>query len=170
MPIPYYHPIFHIQSIYQFHYPFKYPKLHIGTRKYVTELWGICAMIGLISCFCYELLDMKFEIFGHFLWSKGPFKIILEAKILHEKISAKAYNHEDLIRIWAASSKAQINASLNHYKNKFWNDINKVCNWALYDFRKISCILFSFLPRIHGTLAWNGLCFSWESRGTLIDA
>jgi hypothetical protein len=39
--------------------------------------------------------------------------------MLHEKISAKAYNHEDLIRIWATRSKAQINATLNHYKNKF---------------------------------------------------
>lgn len=49
-----------------------------------------------------------------------------EAKILHEKISEKAYNHEDVIRILATRSKAQINATLNHYKNEFGNDINKV--------------------------------------------
>uniref|UniRef100_A0A5B6YXY2 Annexin n=2 Tax=Davidia involucrata TaxID=16924 RepID=A0A5B6YXY2_DAVIN len=48
-----------------------------------------------------------------------------EAKILHEKISQKAYSHEDLIRILATRSKAQINATLNHYKNEFGNDINK---------------------------------------------
>ncbi|KAF8024909.1 hypothetical protein BT93_F1913 [Corymbia citriodora subsp. variegata] len=48
-----------------------------------------------------------------------------EAKILHEKISGKAYNHEDLIRILATRSKAQVNATLNHYKNEFGNDINK---------------------------------------------
>uniref|UniRef100_A0A2N9F9B4 Annexin n=1 Tax=Fagus sylvatica TaxID=28930 RepID=A0A2N9F9B4_FAGSY len=48
-----------------------------------------------------------------------------EAKILHEKISEKAYNHEDLIRILSTRSKAQINATLNHYKNEFGNDINK---------------------------------------------
>lgn len=48
-----------------------------------------------------------------------------EAKILHEKISEKAYNHEDVIRILATRSKAQINATLNHYKNEFGNDINK---------------------------------------------
>ncbi|KAE8056897.1 hypothetical protein FH972_013629 [Carpinus fangiana] len=48
-----------------------------------------------------------------------------EAKILHEKISEKAFNHEDIIRILATRSKAQINATLNHYKNQFGNDINK---------------------------------------------
>ncbi|XP_030545248.1 annexin Gh1-like [Rhodamnia argentea] len=48
-----------------------------------------------------------------------------EAKILHEKISEKAYSHEDLIRILATRSKAQVNATLNHYKNEFGNDINK---------------------------------------------
>ncbi|ESR59009.1 hypothetical protein CICLE_v10016149mg [Citrus x clementina] len=40
-----------------------------------------------------------------------------EAKILNEKISDKAYNDEDLIRILATRSKAQINATLNQYKN-----------------------------------------------------
>lgn len=48
-----------------------------------------------------------------------------EAKILHEKISQKAYNHDDLIRVLATRSKAQINATLNHYKNEFGNDMNK---------------------------------------------
>ncbi|GLT37210.1 hypothetical protein SLA2020_115420 [Shorea laevis] len=48
-----------------------------------------------------------------------------EAKILHQKISEKAYNSEDLIRILATRSRAQINATLNQYKNEFGNDINK---------------------------------------------
>ncbi|XP_061350090.1 annexin Gh1-like [Gastrolobium bilobum] len=48
-----------------------------------------------------------------------------EAKLLHEKISKKAYNDDDLIRILATRSKAQINATLNHYKNEFGKDINK---------------------------------------------
>ncbi|CAN6542732.1 unnamed protein product [Malus baccata var. baccata] len=48
-----------------------------------------------------------------------------EAKLLHEKISDKAYNDDDIIRILATRSKAQINATLNHYKNEFGNDINK---------------------------------------------
>lgn len=48
-----------------------------------------------------------------------------EAKILHQKISEKAYSDDDLIRILASRSKAQINATLNQYKNEFGNDINK---------------------------------------------
>ncbi|CAI9109442.1 OLC1v1009264C2 [Oldenlandia corymbosa var. corymbosa] len=49
-----------------------------------------------------------------------------EAKILHEKISEKAYNHEELIRILTTRSKAQLNATLNQYNNQFGNAINKV--------------------------------------------
>ena len=49
-----------------------------------------------------------------------------EAKLLHEKISHKAYNDEDLIRVLATRSKEQINATVNHYKNEYGNDINKV--------------------------------------------
>ena len=49
-----------------------------------------------------------------------------EAKILHDNILKKAYSHEDLIRILATRSKAQINATLNRYKNEFGRDINKV--------------------------------------------
>ncbi|XP_057975500.1 annexin Gh1-like [Malania oleifera] len=48
-----------------------------------------------------------------------------EAKILHEKISKKTYNHEDVIRIFTTRSRAQVNATLNHYKNEFGNDVNK---------------------------------------------
>ena len=50
-----------------------------------------------------------------------------EAKILHETISDKAYTHEELIRILTTRSKAQLNATLNHYNNEFGNAINKVC-------------------------------------------
>ncbi|RDX73533.1 Annexin D2 [Mucuna pruriens] len=48
-----------------------------------------------------------------------------EAKLLHEKIADKAYNHEDLIRILTTRSKAQLRATLNHYNNEFGNAINK---------------------------------------------
>ncbi|KAM7516811.1 hypothetical protein LguiA_006394 [Lonicera macranthoides] len=48
-----------------------------------------------------------------------------EAKILHQKISDKAYGDDDLIRILATRSKAQIHATLNQYKNNCGNDINK---------------------------------------------
>ncbi|CAI8618956.1 unnamed protein product [Vicia faba] len=48
-----------------------------------------------------------------------------EAKLLHEKIADKSYNHEDLIRIVTTRSKAQLNATLNHYNNAFGNVIDK---------------------------------------------
>ncbi|KAJ8765663.1 hypothetical protein K2173_014785 [Erythroxylum novogranatense] len=48
-----------------------------------------------------------------------------EAKTLHEKIAEKAYNDEEIIRILSTRSKAQINATLNHYNNAFGNAINK---------------------------------------------
>ncbi|XP_052191190.1 annexin Gh1-like [Diospyros lotus] len=48
-----------------------------------------------------------------------------EAKILHESISKKAYGDEDLIRILATRSKAQINATLNRYRDAFGHDIIK---------------------------------------------
>jgi annexin A7/11 len=48
-----------------------------------------------------------------------------EAKILHEKISDKAYNDEELIRILTTRNKVQLNATLNQYNNEFGNSINK---------------------------------------------
>ncbi|XP_047326960.1 annexin Gh1-like [Impatiens glandulifera] len=48
-----------------------------------------------------------------------------EAKILHEKIADKAYSDDEVIRIITTRSKAQINATLNHYNNEFGNAINK---------------------------------------------
>ena len=49
-----------------------------------------------------------------------------EAKILHEKIAGKEYNHDEVIRILTTRSKAQLLATLNHYNNEYGNAINKV--------------------------------------------
>lgn len=49
-----------------------------------------------------------------------------EAKILHEKVSEKAYSDDDFIRILTTRSKAQLSATLNHYNNEHGNAINKV--------------------------------------------
>lgn len=49
-----------------------------------------------------------------------------EAKILHEKISEKAYSDEEVIRILTTRSKAQLAATLNNYNDHFGNAINKV--------------------------------------------
>lgn len=49
-----------------------------------------------------------------------------ESKVLHEKISDKAYSDDEVIRILATRSKAQLNATLNHYKDEYGEDILKV--------------------------------------------
>lgn len=49
-----------------------------------------------------------------------------EAKLLHDKITEKCYNDDDFIRVLTTRSKAQINATLNHYKDEFGQEINKV--------------------------------------------
>ncbi|GJQ95855.1 annexin D2-like protein [Tanacetum coccineum] len=48
-----------------------------------------------------------------------------EAKTFHQKICDKAYNDDELIRILATRSKAQLNATLNQYNNQFGNAITK---------------------------------------------
>lgn len=49
-----------------------------------------------------------------------------DAKLLHEKISKKAYDDDDIIRILLTRSNAQVKTTLNQYKNEFGIDINKV--------------------------------------------
>eukprot|EP00257_Ricinus_communis_P022420 XP_015582143.1 annexin D2 [Ricinus communis] len=66
-------------------------------------------LVPLVSAFRYEGEEVNMTL------AKS------EAKILHEKISDKAYNNEEIIRILTTRSKAQINATLNHYNNAFGN-------------------------------------------------
>lgn len=49
-----------------------------------------------------------------------------EAKILHEKITGKAYGDDEIIRILTTRSKPQLNATLNQYNDAFGNPITKV--------------------------------------------
>ncbi|KAH7860467.1 hypothetical protein Vadar_013759 [Vaccinium darrowii] len=70
-------------------------------------------LVPLVSSFRYEGEEVNMTL------AKS------EAKILHEKISEKAYDHEELIRILTTRSKAQLNATLNYYNNEFGNAINK---------------------------------------------
>jgi len=68
-----------------------------------------------------------------------------EAKLLHEKISKKAYTDDDFIKIFATRSRAQLNAAFNHYKDEFGKDINKVI-WLILHYSKfLTCFLLSFL-------------------------
>ncbi|XP_047966636.1 annexin D7-like [Salvia hispanica] len=48
-----------------------------------------------------------------------------EAKILHEKITGKAYSDDEIIRILTTRSKPQLNATLNQYNDAFGNPITK---------------------------------------------
>lgn len=56
-----------------------------------------------------------------------------EACILREYICIEAYADEELIRILATRSKAQLNATLNQYNDQFGNAITKVCLMAFKD-------------------------------------
>ncbi|KAK1277666.1 hypothetical protein QJS04_geneDACA016580 [Acorus gramineus] len=49
-----------------------------------------------------------------------------EAKILHNAIVEKAFNHDEIIRILSTRSRAQLIATFNCYKDEFGASINKV--------------------------------------------
>lgn len=71
-------------------------------------------MVPLVSSFRYEGPEVNTHL------AKS------EAKILHEKISDKAYADDDFIRIIATRSKAQLSATLNIYNNDYGHAITKV--------------------------------------------
>ncbi|XP_010544079.1 PREDICTED: annexin D1 [Tarenaya hassleriana] len=48
-----------------------------------------------------------------------------ECKLIHEKIKDKHYSDEDVIRILSTRSKAQINATFNHYQDEHGHEILK---------------------------------------------
>lgn len=76
-----------------------------------------------------DTLQLLVPLVSTFRYDGGDVNMMLarnEAKILHDKISDKDYAHEELIRILTTRSKAQINATLNHYNDNFGNAINKV--------------------------------------------
>ncbi|CAH8391128.1 unnamed protein product [Eruca vesicaria subsp. sativa] len=70
-------------------------------------------LLPLVSTFRYEGDDVNMMLARS------------EAKILHEKVSEKAFNDDDFIRILTTRSKAQLSATLNHYNNEHGNSINK---------------------------------------------
>lgn len=49
-----------------------------------------------------------------------------EAEILHGAIKDRAFNHEEVIRVFTTRSKPQILATLNHYKDDHGSSITKV--------------------------------------------
>ncbi|PON63846.1 Annexin [Parasponia andersonii] len=70
-------------------------------------------LVPLVSAFRYDGPEVNMRLANS------------EAIILHEKMLEKAYNHEELIRILTTRSKAQLSATLNHYKDQFGININK---------------------------------------------
>ncbi|KAK2984651.1 hypothetical protein RJ640_006634 [Escallonia rubra] len=82
----------------------------------------------LIGILLVDILQLLLPLVSSYRYEGDEVNMTLaksEAKILHQKISEKAYNDDDIIRVLATRSKAQINATLNQYKNEFGNDINK---------------------------------------------
>lgn len=76
-----------------------------------------------------DTLQLLVPLVSTFRYDGGDVNMMLartEAKIIRDKISDKDYAHEELIRILTTRSKAQINATLNHYNDTFGNAINKV--------------------------------------------
>ncbi|XWS44926.1 hypothetical protein CRYUN_Cryun15aG0092100 [Craigia yunnanensis] len=70
-------------------------------------------LVPLVSSFRYEGEEVNMTL------AKS------EAKILRDKISDKHHSDEEVIRIVTTRSKAQLNATLNHYNTAFGNAINK---------------------------------------------
>ncbi|PKA60506.1 Annexin D1 [Apostasia shenzhenica] len=83
-------------------------KLHISLVPMVVLL-----LFPLVSCHRYEGPEVNVAL------AKS------EAKILHEAISDKVYNHEEIIRILGTRSKAQLVVTFNQYNDEFGNPINK---------------------------------------------
>lgn len=70
-------------------------------------------LVPLVSAFRYEGEEVNMSLAKK------------EAKLLHEKISHKKYNDEEIIRILTTRSKAQLLATFNHYNDQQGHPINK---------------------------------------------
>ncbi|KAJ0039990.1 hypothetical protein Pint_26584 [Pistacia integerrima] len=93
-------------------------------------LCNVLAIHDMVYCFALilDFLQLLVPLVSTFRYEGDEVNTLLaksEAKILHEKISDKKYNDEEVIRIISTRSKAQLNATLNHYNNAFGNAINK---------------------------------------------
>lgn len=88
------------------------------------------ALPCILIIFCYLMnLQLLVPLVSSFRYEGPEVNTMLaksEAKILHDKISEKAYSDEEVIRILTTRSKAQLAATLNHYNDHFGNAINKV--------------------------------------------
>ncbi|VVB13929.1 unnamed protein product [Arabis nemorensis] len=70
-------------------------------------------LVPLVSTFRYDGAEVNMML------------AMLEAKMLHDQVEDKEYNDGNLIRILTTRSKAQISATLNHFKNTYGTSITK---------------------------------------------
>ncbi|KAI3445114.1 hypothetical protein Pfo_001779 [Paulownia fortunei] len=70
-------------------------------------------LVGLVSIYRYKGEEINARVANS------------EADILHNAIKEKAFNHEEVIRIITTRTKAQILATLNHYKDDHGSSITK---------------------------------------------
>ncbi|XP_020275734.1 annexin-like protein RJ4 [Asparagus officinalis] len=55
----------------------------------------------------------------------------LEAKTLHNSIVQKSFHHDEIVRILSTRSRAQLNATFNHYKDEYGTSISKDLSTSL---------------------------------------
>ncbi|KAL2491739.1 Annexin D8 [Abeliophyllum distichum] len=70
-------------------------------------------LVGLVSVYRYNGKEINARLASS------------EAEILHLDISEKVFNHEETIRIITTRSKAQVLATLNHFKDDYGTSITK---------------------------------------------
>ncbi|XP_022148976.1 annexin D8 [Momordica charantia] len=70
-------------------------------------------LVAVVSSYRYEGNEID-ESTSHF-----------EANILHDAIKAKAFNHEEIIRVLSTRSKPQLNATFNHHRDIHGSSITK---------------------------------------------
>ncbi|KAH9299585.1 hypothetical protein KI387_031267, partial [Taxus chinensis] len=89
-----------------------------------------------------------------------------EAKQLHEAITNKTVNHEEVIRIISTRSKPHLNATFNHYRDEYGHHINKALkSESPDDFQDTLRIVIRCIccPEVHFTKV---LRLSTENLGT----
>lgn len=87
----------------------------------ITESFYCCLqlLVALVSAFRYDGEEINTRVANS------------EAKILHEAVKDKEFNHEEVIRILSTRSKMQLMATFNRYRDDHGTSITKVSNLQL---------------------------------------
>ncbi|CAN0889981.1 Annexin Gh1 (Fragment) [Linum grandiflorum] len=68
-------------------------------------------LFSLVACYRYEGAEVDMSVANR------------EAQVLHDCFEKKEFADDEVVRILSTRSKAQVNASLNQYKDKFGHDV-----------------------------------------------